>query len=169
MKKFILLGLVLSLCLNGISAQASFLSYGTPCPSTQGKLQISGLPKLGMSFTVNGIRFPGMCTRKFCTCACCDCNACRGSLLVFGAARMKLRIPGSSCDLLASPDVVLMGAMSGAIVVPVPNNTVLLGGRFAMQRLDLSLQEVRGTQCQTSYRLLGVLGTSDGVEGVIGR
>lgn len=169
MTRFFFPGLLLWLCLGTLGAQASFLSYGVPCPTTQAKLQVSGLPKLGTSFTVSGIRFPSMCTRKFCSCACCDCNTCMGSLLVFGVSRVKLRLPGSQCDLLASPNLVLMGQTSGSIVVPVPNNAILLGGRFAMQRLDLSMKEVRGTQCQTSYRLLGIRGASDGVEGVVGR
>lgn len=152
-----------------LAAQARFLSYGSPCPANSSTLRVAGLPRLGGSFAVGGIMFPGRCTRRYCGCSCCDCNLCHGSILVLGVGRIKLRLPGSTCDLLASPNVVTVGDLRGDVVVKVPNDPGLMGGRFTMQRVDLTLREVTGRSCSTTYRPLGIRGTSQGVEGVVGR
>lgn len=161
--------LALALCAGDLAAQARFVSYGSPCPASSSPLRIAGLPRLGSSFAVGGVLFPGRCTRKYCGCSCCDCNLCNGSILVLGVGRVKLQLPGTTCYLLAAPNVVTVGDLRGDVVVKVPNDPGLMGGRFTMQRIDLSLREVTGTRCSTTYRPLGITGTSQGVEGVVGR
>jgi hypothetical protein len=147
---------------------AAFNSFGSACPNTQNTLKISGLPKLGSTFTVTGIRFPGACTRKFCVCTCCDCNDCSGSVLFLGVSKRTLQI-SPQCLFLISPDVLLLGNASGNIPLTVPNDSKLLGVKFYMQRLDLGLKEVTGSQCPTTYRPTSFVGVSEGVEGIAGR
>lgn len=147
---------------------AVFNSFGSACPNAQNTLQIQGLPKLGSTFTVSGIRFPGACTRKFCICTCCDCNDCSGSVLFLGVSKQALQI-SPQCQFLISPDVLLLGNTSGNLSFTVPNNASLNGARFYMQRLDLGLKEVTGTQCPTTYRPTAFVGVSEGVEGIAGR
>lgn len=162
--------LALALCtlLTPAAAQASFTPYGQNCPATTRPLQINGLPKLGTSFTVSGILFPGFCTRKFCPCPCCDCNDCNGSMLFLGIGKVRFTLPGG-CDMLTSSEISLIGDIRGNLTIPVPNFASLIGAKFYMQRADLSLKEVTGTQCNTTYRLQGIRGTSAGVEARIGR
>ncbi len=159
--------LVLTLATTALSAQAAFNSFGSACPNAQNTLQVQGLPKLGTSFTVSGIRFPGACTRKFCLCTCCDCNDCSGSVLFLGVSKKTLQIT-PQCTFLISPDVLLLGNTTGNIVLTVPNDSQLKGVRFYMQRLDLGLKEVTGTNCSTTYRPTSFAGTSEGVEGIAG-
>lgn len=160
---------VLALIAAGLPAQtAAFNSFGSACPNAQNTLQISGLPKLGSTFTVTGIRFPGACTRKFCVCTCCDCNDCSGSVLFLGVSKKTLQLT-PQCQFLISPDVLLLGNTTGNIPLTVPNDSKLLGVKFYMQRLDLGLKEVTGSQCPTTYRPTSFVGVSEGVEGVAGR
>ncbi|MHC4513799.1 MAG: hypothetical protein ACYTGW_05440 [Planctomycetota bacterium] len=147
--------------------KAQFNSYGSPCPSTARALQITGLPKLGSSFTVSGIMFPGACTLKYCPCTCCKCNICNGSVLFIGIAKNKQLLPGG-CDLLVTPDVLLLNGVQGKITLTVPNQASLAGVRFYMQRLDIRLQEVTGTQCPRTLTPVAFTGVSNGVEGIAG-
>ncbi len=161
--------LVLALTVATAPAQtAKFNSFGSACPSAQSTLQVQGLPKLGSSFTVSGIRFPGACTRKFCACTCCNCNTCSGSVLFIGVGKKTLQLT-PLCKFLITPDVLLLGNTPGKIILQVPNVAQLNGVRFYMQRLDLGLQEVTGTQCPTTYVPTSFLGVSEGVEGIAGR
>jgi hypothetical protein len=147
--------------------QASFTPYGAPCPATQPALAIQGLPRLGSAFTVGGIAFPGGCTRIFCPCACCNCNTCWGSVLFLGLGNPQIPLPGA-CNLLVTTDVPLFGDNMGNVTIQVPMLPALSGLRFYMQRLDLRLQEVTGTQCPTTYVPLGFAGSSNGIAAVIG-
>ncbi|MHC4079018.1 MAG: hypothetical protein ACYST0_11335 [Planctomycetota bacterium] len=147
--------------------KAAFNSYGNPCPNTTPALQVQGLPKLGTSFTVSGVRFPGGCTRKYCPCTCCKCNTCFGGVLFVGIAKNNQLLPGG-CRLLVTPDVLLLGTIQGKITLTVPNVNSLTGVRFYMQRLDLQLQEITGTQCPTTYQPMAFTGTSNGLEGIAG-
>ena len=166
--RFLVSVLFLSFLSTPATAQlAKFTSYGKAYPSPQAALNIQGVPKLGTSFTVSGITFPGMCTRKFCACNCCDCNDCSGSVLFLGVAKISVKLPGGS-DLLVTPDVPLIGINRGVVTLSVPNQGVLVGNKFYLQRLDLSLKEVAGSQCQTTYRPLSFRGASEGVEGLLG-
>lgn len=161
--------LTLVLTAASLSAQtAAFNTFGSACPNAQNTLQIQGLPKLGSTFTVNGIRFPGACTRKFCLCTCCDCNDCSGSVLFVGVSKQTLQLT-PQCKFLISTDVLLLGNATGSIPLRVPNDSRLNGVRFYMQRLDLGLKEVTGTQCPTTYRPTSFVGVSEGVEGIAGR
>jgi len=147
--------------------QAAFHSYGSPCPNTTSTLQVTGLPKLGSSFTVSGIMFPGACTLRFCNCTCCKCNTCNASVLFVGVAKNKQTLPGG-CDLLVTPDVLILNGNRGQVIVQVPNQNSLIGVRFYMQRLDIGLTEVMGSQCTRSYVPTAFQGTSNGVEGIAG-
>lgn len=160
--------LATALLVGATVAQARFLPYGQACPNARNVLRVQGLPKLGSTFTVNGIMFPGTCTRKHCPCPCCDCNLCAGAVLFLGVARFRVQLPGG-CDLLVTPDIPFVGNLRGDVAIPVPNVAALNGARFYMQRMDVQLREVTGTQCNTSYRLIGVNGSSNGVEAVAGR
>ncbi len=167
MRCFLTLILLLSLCLATGAQQASFTSFGTPCPANSSVLAYSGAPKIGTTFTINKIRYPSFCTRKLCLCNCCDCNNCGGAIVFFGAQRLTLPLPGG-CNLLISPDVLSLGNMQGQVSVTLPNSAGLIGSNFYMQRVDVRLIEVAGTQCPTTYRLTGISGTSNAVHGVIG-
>ena len=158
---------VLLLLTSAPTQKATFNSYGNVCPNTTRALQVTGLPKLGSSFTVSGIMFPGACTLKFCSCTCCNCNTCSASVLFVGIGKKKQTLPGG-CDLLVTPDVLILNGVRGNVTVQVPNISSLSGVRFYMQRLDLRLQEVRGTQCPTRYVPTAFVGTSNGVEGIAG-
>lgn len=165
----VLLSLLASLLLVASvpAQQAAFNSYGSPCPNTTSPLQVSGLPKLGSSFTVSGIMFPGACTLRFCNCTCCNCNTCNASVLFVGVGKNKQTLPGG-CDLLVTPDILILNGLRGQLTVQVPNQNSLIGVRFYMQRLDIGLTQVMGTQCPTSYVPKAFLGTSNGVEGIAG-
>jgi hypothetical protein len=158
---------VLLLLTTAPAQKAAFNSYGSPCPNTTAPLAVSGLPKLGSSFTVSGILFPGACTQKFCNCACCNCNTCRSSVLFVGIAKNNQILPGG-CPFLVRPDVLILNGIRGVLTVQVPNQNSLIGTRFYMQRLDISLTEVTGTQCPRSYVPTAFIGTSNGVEGIAG-
>ena len=157
---------VLVLASTNIEAQqASIKFYGKACPNTAAKIAITGLPKIGTTLRVRASSMLG-CTRKFCACACCDCNDCNMSILVLGASKISIPLPFTpSCTLLANLDLFLLG--NPEVIIPIPNDARLLKLRFYLQRLDLSLKEVRGTQCATTYRLQGA-GTSNGAECVVG-
>lgn len=160
--------LALALCLTSLTAQtASFNSYTTPCPSSNPVLSIQGVPKLGTTFTVSSILFPGLCTRKFCGCNIGNCNTCRGSLLVLGIAKINVPLPGG-CSLHVSPDFILPGDTRGQITIAVPNTQALLGVKFYMQRSDLGLFEYINAACQKSYIPNAFLGFSNAIEGTIG-
>lgn len=157
----------LLVCSTISAQQASFTSYGTPCPTTQSALGIQGLPKLGGAFTVGGIGFPGGCTKIFCPCACCNCNTCWGSILFLGLGNTPVPLPGG-CNLLVTTDLPLFGDNRGNVTIQIPALPALNGVRFYMQRLDLRLQEVTGTQCATTYVPLGFAGSSNGIAAVVG-
>lgn len=168
MTRLLLAGLAVLLLLTSAPAQnAQFNSYGGVCPNTTQPLQVSGLPKLGSSFSVSGIMFPGACTLKACICACCNCNTCRASVLFVGLAKNNLVLPGG-CPLLVRPDVLILNGVRGVLTVQVPAQNSLIGTRFYMQRLDVSLTEVTGTQCPRTYVPTAFIGTSNGVEGIAG-
>jgi hypothetical protein len=157
---------VISVLLSLASAtaqNASFNSFTKPC-GTSGVLSITGLPKMGSTFTVNGIMTPGLCTKKFCGCNVGKCNSCVGSILVFGVA--KINAPLGACNLHVLP-VLLLGG-TGSIPVAVPNNPSVFGFRFLLQRADVAMDEVIDSNCNTSYPIANVNGLSDGVEGVVG-
>jgi len=158
---------VLLLLTSAPAQKAVFNSYGGVCPNTTQPLQVAGLPKLGTSFTVSGIMFPGACTLKFCNCACCNCNTCRASVLFVGIGKKFQILPGG-CPFLVTPDVLILNGIRGNVTVPVPNQNSLMGVRFYMQRLDIGLTEVTGTQCPRSYVPTAFIGTSNGVEGIAG-
>ncbi len=161
--------LVLVLTLAALPAQgASLKSFSSACPNTKAILQVTGTPKLGSTITVSGLLFPGACTRKFCGCACCKCNTCSGSVLFIGVRKLTLQLT-PTCQFRISPDILLFGNGRGQVILPVPNNVGLIGKRFYMQRLDLGIQEYRGTQCATTYVPMSFAGSSDALEGIVGR
>ncbi len=156
--------LVSLLFVSSVSAQtASFTSLTTPCPGNSGALVVTGLPKLGGSFQVPRIRFPMMCTRRFCGCNVGPCNVCTGSVLVLGLSQVSIPLPGG-CSLQTTPDVLLFGATT----VNVPNNPTLSGFTFFLQRMDLALQEMITSSCTKAYVPTGFNGFSDLVKGVVG-
>ena len=166
MTKILLPLLAIVLLLTAAPAQkAAFNSYGSTCRSNI--LQVQGLPKLGTSFTVSRILYPGGCTRKFCLCACCNCNTCSGSVLFLGIGKTNFGLPGG-CTLLTTTEFLLFGNTQGNITLPVPNQSVLNGIRFYMQRLDIQSTEVTGTNCPRTYVPTAFSGASNGVEGIIG-
>ncbi len=166
MLKLLAADLALALTVSATHAQsASFASYGAACKSTA--LSVTGLPKLGTSFTVHGIAFPSVCTRKFCGCTVGPCNDCRGSVLFLGLGKLNAPLPGG-CPLLVTPDLLFTANFPGQITFPVPNNQALLGVKFHQQRLDLTLKEYITSSCKTSYSPLTFVGTSNGVTGTVG-
>jgi len=156
--------LALVLCPSLVHGQsASFKSLTVPCPSANRALAVSGLPKLGGSFSVSGILFPSMCTRRFCGCNIGKCNSCLGSVLVLGLQRVSIPLPGG-CSLDTTPDILVFGSTT----VAVPNNPNLSGFVFFMQRMDLSLQEMITPSCTKAYVPLAFSGFSDLVQGTVG-
>lgn len=148
-----------------VAQKASINYYGAPCPSTAARISITGLPKIGTTMIIQASSLL-FCTKKFCPCSCCDCNDCGMSILAFGFKKISVPLPFSpSCTVLASLDLLLIG--SPTVVIPIPNLPALIKFRFYLQRLDLKLKEVRGSQCPTTYRLQGA-GTSNGAECIIG-
>ena len=67
-----------------------------------------------------------------------------------------------------TPDVLLLNGVQGKITLTVPNQASLVGVRFYMQRLDIRLQEVTGTQCPRTLVPVAFTGVSNGVEGIAG-
>jgi hypothetical protein len=162
----ILLIPVLSVLFSLSSANAqfgTFTSYTKPC-NNAAALSITGLPKLGTTFTVNNIKTPALCTRKFCGCTVGKCNTCQGSVLLFGIT--KINLPLGACNLHLDPLLILGG--TGNIAVAVPNSPALFGFKFLLQRADTSFDEVIDTNCKTNYVVTQVNTFSDAVEGVVG-
>ena len=69
----------------GSAQVASFASYTKPCPSFGGALGVTGVPRLGTTFTVERIRIPYGCTYQFCGCTVGRCKRCTGAVLYVGA------------------------------------------------------------------------------------
>ncbi|MCA8958049.1 MAG: hypothetical protein KDC87_18380 [Planctomycetes bacterium] len=155
----------LVLSLSSLSAQtASFTSYTKPCNATA--MSITGLPKLGTTFTVNNVLTPGLCTRKFCGCNVGPCNTCQGAVLVFGL--VPIVAPIATCPLHVLPMMILPGNTNGQIPVAVPNDSTLMGVKFRMQRADVVMIETIDASCNTSYPISAINGMSDAVEGTCG-
>ena len=166
MFKLLAVAMALALTVSTTHAQsASFVSYGSTCNAMA--LSVTGLPKLGTSFTVSGIAFPSVCTRKSCNCIVGPCNDCRGAVLFLGLGKLNVPLPGG-CPLLVTPDLFFTASFPGKLTFPVPNDRTLLGTKFHMQRLDLMLKEYITSSCGNSYRPLTFVGTSNGVTGTIG-
>jgi hypothetical protein len=150
--------------LSAATAQTgSFNSYTKPC-NNAATLSITGLPKLGTTFTVHNILTPGACTKKFCGCNPGKCNTCQGSILVFGVN--KINLPLGACNLHVDPLLLIGG--TGNVAVAVPNSAALFGFKFLLQRADTAFDEVIDTNCGTSYVVSRVNSFSDGVEGTVG-
>ena len=165
------LALASSLLLHAASAQkAEFKTFAPKCgPWTTKDLAIQGLPRLGTTFTVTGIRFPYGCTFSFCGCTPGRCNSCTGSLLVVGVRKVNVPLGPIGCALRVSNDVVLAGSgHTGAVSIAVPNNAVLKGLQFHMQRADTSMWQVVTTACKRVYPLRGFRGWSNAVTGTVG-
>lgn len=162
--------LVLACATVSLPAQnATFARFAAACPTTTGNLVVQGLPKLGTSFTVSGIRFPDGCTFRFCGCNPGPCNSCSGSLLVIGVRRVQVPLPPSGCALRVSTEAILAGAgPAGDVVLAVPNNAVLVGYQFHMQRADVGMVETILPNCQITYPIQGFRGWSDALTGTIG-
>lgn len=143
-------------------ASASFTQYAPTC-GTATPLAYTGVPKIGGSFTVDGIFTPMLCTRKFCGCNVGPCNTCRGSILVIGAQRIN--VPVGPCPLYTLPLALVPG--KGKVQFNVPNNTALFGSRFQMQRADVAMNEMIDSNCKTSYVTTSVMAFSDAVEGYV--
>ena len=166
MFKLLSVALAFALTVSTTHAQsATFVSYGSPCKAVS--LSVTGLPKLGTSFSVDGIAFPSFCTRKFCGCNVGPCNDCRGAVLFLGLGKLNAPLPGG-CPLLVTPDLFFTAAFPGRITFAVPNNRALLGVKFHMQRLDLTVKEYITSSCGKSYTPVTFVGTSNGVTGTIG-
>lgn len=145
------------------SQAASFTSVTKPCPSSNGALYVTGLPKLGGSFTVSRIMYPGLCTRRYCGCNVGKCNTCRGSVLLLGVAQINIPLPGG-CSMHCSPDFIIFGGTT----IAVPNNPTLSGFVFYMQRMDLGLDEMITSTCGKAYVPTAFMGFSDLVKGTVG-
>ena len=169
--KITALALASALLLHSASAQkAEFKTYAPKCGRWVKDLAIQGLPQLGTTFTVTGMRFPYGCTYSFCGCTPGRCNSCTGSLLVVGVRKVNVPLGPTGCALRVSPDVILAGSgRLGAVSIAVPNNPVLNGFQFHMQRADVSMWEVVTATCKRVYPLRGVGSWSNAVTGTIGK
>ena len=167
MRKLLSLSALLLLLVAPLSAQAKFTSYGSAC-NNSAKLSLTGLPKLGTSFTVNGVKFSNLvaCTRKLCLGSCVRCNSCSGAhgFLLIGVKKISLPLT-ATCVLLNSAEFIFPGSSSGTLTYPVPNNASLIGKKFYLQRADVSLYQWMGTNCPSHLRPDTIVGMSDGVEG----
>ena len=170
MRKLLSLSALLLLLVAPLSAQAKFTSYGSAC-NNAAKLSLTGLPKLGTSFTVNGVKLSNFvaCTRKFCGGSCVRCNSCSGihGFLVLGLKKISLPLT-PTCVLLNSAEFIFPGSSSGQLTYAVPKNTSLIGQKFYLQRADVTLYQWMGTKCPPHLRPDTIVGMSDGVEGTVG-
>ena len=158
-----LLSIVFSLA-TAAAQTASFTSITKPC-GRAAALSITGLPKLGTTFTVNNIRTPALCTKKFCGCQVGPCNSCTGNVLVFGIVRINA--PLGACKLHVQPFLLLGG--QGSVAFKVPNVAAAIGFKFLLQRADVSMIETIDANCGKSYPISNVNGLSDAVQGLVGR
>jgi hypothetical protein len=162
LSSFLLVTTTATMATTATAQNASFTPYSKPCNAQP--LSITGVPKLGTTFTVNGISTPAVCTLRFCGCTVGRCNSCQGSVLVFGVAR--LNAPLGVCSLHVLPLLILGG--TGQIPIAVPNNPALFGFKFMLQRADAGMHEVIDANCNRSYPVTAVNGLSDAVEGLVG-
>ncbi len=170
MRKLFNLSAPLLLLLAPLSAQAKFVSYGSTC-NNSAKLSVTGIPKLGKSFTVNGVKLSSVlfCTGRFCNGSCVRCNSCGGvhGFLLLGVKKISLPLT-RTCVLLNSAEFIIPGSSSGQLTYTVPNNASLIGKKFYLQRADVSLYQWMGTKCPSHLRPDAIVGMSDGVEGTVG-
>ena len=132
---------------------------------------MTGIPKLGTSFTVNGVKLSNFlfCTGRFCNGACVRCNSCGGThgFLLLGVKKISLPLT-STCVLLNSAEFIFPGSPSGKLTYAVPNNASLIGKKFYLQRADVTLYQWMGTACPSHLRPDAIVGMSDGMEGTVG-
>ena len=147
---------------------ATFRTYAKSCGRSLGDLSVTGLPKIGSTFAVDGIRLPYGCTYQDCGCTVGPCKKCSGAVLVLGARPIQVLLPGG-CYLWVRPDIILAGDLYGRVSLSVPNSATVLGTKFYMQRIDVSVQQHIDASCAKSYEPKGFNGFSNAVEGTIGQ
>ena len=150
------------------TTSAKFTSYGSACNSAA-SLSITGVPQLGTSFTVNGVKWGPLfaCTLKLCSGGCVRCNSCKGVHNVLAIGLKKISAPITpTCKLLNTAEFILPGTATGAMKFDVPKDYSLVGQYFYMQRGDVTVAEWQNCS-GPSIRLDTIYSMSDGVEGYV--
>lgn len=116
--------------------QAAVHPYGVGCAGSLGVPQLDALtgsvPSVGTNLVMIGLNIPGVAVLALGT----SSQQWNGLQLPFDGA--VLGAPG--CTLLTAPEVLLTGVASGgavAAVLPIPNNSALIGTVFFAQQIAL--------------------------------